>query len=202
MVKQTAIGVVLVAGATIAKVSFLAGAAQHDMPNVALPSQQTEYFPPGPVNARGLAPGMKSKLIGGNSEKTYAVIFGKGDEVASGLTEFAEKNGLKACHLSAIGAFRSAVLGYFDAEKRAYKKIVIGQQVEVLSFIGDIALDHGKPSLHAHVVVGFPDGTTRGGHLLEARVWPTLEVFAVDSSHRLIKRYDPETGLDLIDPSL
>jgi predicted DNA-binding protein with PD1-like motif len=201
MVKQTAIGVILVADHNRESV-FMAGATEQDTPKVALPSQQTEYVTPGPVTARGLAPGMTSKLIRDNSERTYAVIFGKGDEVASGLTEFAENNGLKACHLTAIGAFRSAVLGYFDLEKRAYRKIVIDQQVEVLSFIGEIALDHDKPSLHAHVVLGFPDGTTRGGHLLEARVWPTLEVFAVDSADRLIKRYDPESGLDLIDPSL
>jgi uncharacterized protein len=201
MIKQTEMGVVLGAGHNHESV-FMAGATKQDFPKVASPSQQAEYVPPGPVTARGLAPGMKSKLIQDNSERTYAVIFGKGDEVASGLTEFAEKNGLKACHLTATGAFRSVVLGYFDLEKRAYRKIVIDQQVEVVSFIGDIALDNGKPSLHAHVVVGFPDGTTRGGHLLEARVWPTLEVFAVDSPHRLMKTYDPESGLDLIDPTL
>jgi len=59
----------------------MARAAQQDIPKVALPSQQAEYVPPGPVTARGLS--MKSKLIGGNSERTYAVICDKGDEVAS-----------------------------------------------------------------------------------------------------------------------
>jgi predicted DNA-binding protein with PD1-like motif len=29
--------------------------------------------------------------------------------------------------------------------------------------------------LHVHAVLGLPDGTTRGGHLLEGQVFPTLE---------------------------
>ena len=164
------------------------------------PSGLGGYVKPGPVTERGLAPGAHVKQLGSPSG-TYAVIFGKGDEVASGLTEFAETHQIKAGHLTAIGAFSSAVLAYFDRGKKEYKKIVIDEQVEVLSFIGDFALDHGKPALHAHVVVGFPDGSTKGGHLLEARVWPTLEVFLTETPRPLLKQYDRESGLDLIDPS-
>jgi hypothetical protein len=41
------------------------------------------------------------------------------------------------------------------------------EQVEVLSLLGDIALKHGVPSLHAHIVVRRADRTAHGGHLLE-----------------------------------
>jgi predicted DNA-binding protein with PD1-like motif len=70
--------------------------------------------------------------------------------------------------MTAIGAFSGASLGYFDIEKKEYEKILVGEQVEVLSLIGDIALNGGEPELHAHVVRGRRDGTTKGGHLLEA----------------------------------
>lgn len=33
-----------------------------------------------------------------------------------------------------------------------------------------------KPSVYTDAVVGLCDGTTGGGHLLEADVWPTLEL--------------------------
>lgn len=158
-----------------------------------------EYVASHPVTARGLAPKMKYKDLG-QQAITYAVIFGSGDEVASGLTEFAEKNHIQSGHLTAIGALSGAVLAYFDRDRKKYKKITIDSQVEVLSFIGDFALDKGKPALHAHVVVGFPDGHTMGGHLLEAHVWPTLEVFLVASPTPLHKQFDPESHLDLIAP--
>ncbi len=167
--------------------------------DVQLDQARDQYVPSQPVTARGLAPKMKYKDLG-QQATTYAIVFGDGDEVASGLTEFAEKNHIQSGHLTAIGAFSGAVLAYFDRDRKEYKKITINNQVEVLSFIGDFALDKGKPVLHAHVVVGFPDGHTMGGHLLEAHVWPTLEVFLVTSPTPLQKQLDPGSHLHLIAP--
>ncbi|MGB6678197.1 MAG: DUF296 domain-containing protein, partial [Terriglobales bacterium] len=75
---------------------------------------------------------------------------------------------------------------------------VLDEQVELLSLIGDIALKDGEPQVHAHVVVGRCDGTAHGGHLLEARVRPTCELILTESPSRLQKKFDPETGIALI----
>lgn len=143
---------------------------------------------------------MKAQLLHDNQgEKTYAVIFATGDEVISGLTAFAKEKGLAGSHFTAIGAFQEATLGYFNLEKKDYEKIPVREQVEVLSLVGDIALtEKGEPKLHAHVVLGRSDGSTRGGHLVEARVRPTLEVMLVESPRHLRRKHDPETGLALI----
>ncbi len=135
-----------------------------------------------------------------HGEKTYALFFESGDEVVSGLNDFAGGNGIGAAQLSAIGAFSDVVLGYFDWETKEYTRIPVREQVEVLSLLGDVALDDGEPKVHAHVVVGRSDGTTLGGHLLEAHVRPTLEVILVESPGHLRKQIDRETGLALIRP--
>jgi hypothetical protein len=143
---------------------------------------------------------MKSRLIHEHvGERTYALIFETGDEAMAGLVAFAEENRLAAARFTAIGAFRDATLGYFDWQAKDYKKIPVPEQVEVLSLIGDVAVSEGKPKVHAHVVVGRSDGSTRGGHLLEAHVRPTLEVVLVESPAHFKKRHDPESGLALID---
>jgi len=144
---------------------------------------------------------MKSTLLDATGSKTWALILDKGDEAVAGLTAFAKAQKLGAAHFTAIGAFSDVTLGYFDRAARDYKKIPLREQVEVLSLIGDVALDTGEPKVHAHVVVGRADGEARGGHLLEAHVWPTLEVVLVESPRHLRKRHDPETGLALIDPT-
>jgi hypothetical protein len=142
---------------------------------------------------------MKSKLLDDNGEKTFALIFDTGDEVASGLLEFAKKNKVSAAHFTAIGAFRDVELGYFDWNAKDYKRNPLREQVEVLSLIGDVSLDEkGNPKVHAHVVVGRSDGTAHGGHLLEAHVRPTLEVILVESPKHLQRKYDPESRLGLI----
>jgi uncharacterized protein len=142
---------------------------------------------------------VKSKLIHEQAgEKTFAIVFDIGDEAMSGLADFARKNNLGAARITAIGAFQDVVLGYFDWEAKEYKKIPVREQVEVLSLIGDVALENGQPKVHAHVVVGRCDGSTRGGHLLEAHVRPTLEVIMTESPAHLRKQFDERSGLALI----
>ena len=142
---------------------------------------------------------MKSKVLNEGPERTIALIFDKGDEVIAGLQRFAAENNLNASRFSAIGALQGAVLGYFDWDRKDYDRIPVNEQVEVLSINGDIALDQGQPKVHAHAVLGRRDGSTVGGHLLQATVRPTLEVLLVESPGYLRKTCDPETGLALID---
>lgn len=142
---------------------------------------------------------MKSKLIHDHDgARTFALIFETGDEVMSNLVAFARGHGLNAASFQAIGAFQDVTLGYFDWEKKDYKKIPIHEQVEVLSLIGDVAEKDGEPKVHAHVVLGRSDATTLGGHLIEAHVRPTLEVILNESPAHLRKAHDDASGLALI----
>jgi len=143
---------------------------------------------------------MKAKQIGAaHGVRTFAVIFDTGDEVKAGLLAFVQEQRLAGSQITALGAFSDVVLGYFDWQKKDYKRIPVQEQVEVLALVGDVALkENGEPEVHAHVVVGRSDGTTLGGHLLEAHVRPTLEVMVVESPQHLQRRHDPESGLALI----
>ena len=139
---------------------------------------------------------MKFKTLDPGS---FVLIFDKGDEFIEVLTSFAREKELGGSHFTAIGAFRDVMLGYFDRKMRGYKQIPIVEQVEVLSLVGDIVLKDNSPQIHAHVVLGKADGTAHGGHVLEAHVWPTLEVVLTESPKHLHRKIDPETGLALID---
>jgi uncharacterized protein len=157
------------------------------------------YTRPGPVTERGRALGLQSRLISENpgGEKTYAVVFAKGDEVLSGLTEFVARENLTTGYFTAIGALQSARFGWFDRVQKAYRHIPIKEQVELISLIGNVAMVNGIPQIHAHGAVGFRDGQMRGGHLLEAIAWPTLELFFTACPTTLIKEHDDETDLSL-----
>ena len=121
-------------------------------------------------------PRMKSKLIyDENGLKTWVLVFDKNDEVKKSLLRLASENRLRGAQIIAIGAFSEVTLGFFDREKNSYQEIPIKEQVEVLSFVGNIAEADGNPKLHAHVVIGKRDGTAHGGHFLNGRVWPTLK---------------------------
>jgi predicted DNA-binding protein with PD1-like motif len=141
---------------------------------------------------------MRSKLLDATGQKTFALVLDKGDEVVAELTAFAKAESVTAAHFTAIGAFSAVTLGYFERASKEYLKIPVREQVEVLSLIGDIAIAAKGPQVHAHVVIGGRDGSARGGHLLDARVWPTLEVILVESPRHLHRRHDADSGLALI----
>jgi uncharacterized protein len=145
---------------------------------------------------------MHSKLIHeAGGQRTFVVVLETGEEVMTELRDFAEREQLKAAQLTAIGAFSDTVLGYFDWEQKAYRRNPVNEQVEVAAFLGDIALTKDdERSLHVHLVLGRRDGTALAGHLIEAHVRPTLEVVLTEHPAHLRKRYDPESGLALIDP--
>lgn len=153
--------------------------------------------------AKGIAPLMKFKILNQSAqETTYAVIFGSGDEILGGLTQFAEENHISAARITGIGSIHNGTLAWLNPDTKKFRMIHIDQQAEVLSLLGDIAMYQGKPVVHIHLVVGFGDGTAHGGHLLEAHVWPTLEVIVTSYPRPLYKKFDPEKGIAVIDPSI
>ncbi len=122
-----------------------------------------------------------------------------GDEVSECLSQLAEEESLSGAQITAIGAFRDAILAFFDWETKAYEEIPVSEQVEVLSLNGDIALDeYGRPKLHLHTVLGRRDGSTIGGHLMGGHVRPTLEVMITETPAFLRRVHDPHSGLALI----
>jgi uncharacterized protein len=142
---------------------------------------------------------MKSKVVEDADVVTYVVVCDPGDEAVAALTRFARAEDLEAAQITAVGAFEHATVGWFDRTARDYRRIRVAEQCELLSLIGDIAAGEDGPVLHMHVVLGLSDGTTRGGHLLEARVFPTLEAVVTENPARLRKVMRPDIGIPLID---
>ena len=162
-----------------------------------------DYVPATKPVFRGRSPGVKVKLLSDSvgSTKTYMLVFAPGDEILSGLYEFAEKYKVKSAHFTAIGDTYSAKIGWFDRAKKMFRVNVINQQSEITSMIGDIAIYNGKPVVHAHINLAAEDGTVRGGHLLEAFVAPTLEIILTVEPATLYKKFNADFGGALIDPT-
>jgi predicted DNA-binding protein with PD1-like motif len=167
-----------------------------------LAQKRSAYLPVANAPKPGRAPGLKVQLLtrDGEEPREYALVFGKGDELASGLVQFAQDYQVTSAHFTGVGALHDVTVGWMDRDKKAYKAIPILSQVEVLTLAGDIAQYDGKPAVHTHLVVGTSDGSAKGGHLLEAHVFPTLEVMVTVDPAAMKKTFDPETGLALIDP--
>jgi uncharacterized protein len=142
---------------------------------------------------------MKAKVVEDADVVTYVVVCDPGDEAVSVLTQFARSERLEAAQITAVGAFEHATVGWFDPAAKDYRRNSVNEQCELLSLLGDVAVGEDGPVLHMHVVLGLSDGTTRGGHLLEARVFPTLEAVVTETPAHLRKVLRPDMGIALID---
>jgi predicted DNA-binding protein with PD1-like motif len=144
---------------------------------------------------------MKEMLLheDGAHRRTFAFVLEPEEDPVAVIARRAQALSLASCQVTAVGGFSRVTLGYFDRALKQYQPIPIEEQVEVLSLLGDIAHEGDKRVLHVHCVVGLRDGTTRGGHLLGATVWPTLEVIVTEWPTYLQKRMNPTAGLALID---
>lgn len=142
---------------------------------------------------------MRSRLLHDeHGRRAFFLVLETGDDAIETLLAWAAEHRVRAARIDAIGAFASVTLGYFDVETREYARIDIDEQVEVLSLAGNIALVDDKPKAHAHVVIGKRNGGAHGGHLLAARVRPTLEMSVTELGQPLHRTTDAATGLPLL----
>ena len=136
------------------------------------------YVPRGTRPGKGLAPGMKVTDLG-KGARTFRVNFAKGDEIMSGMTEFAETYRIKNGHFTGLGAINKALFGWSDVERGlGQKKIELNEEAEIIAFLGSISTDsQGRSNVHAHGAVALSDGSVKGGHWWEAHISNIAEVF-------------------------
>jgi len=159
-----------------------------------------EYVSPTGAAKTGRSPGVKVKLLSQNGPvKTYVLVFAKNDEVISGLTEFAQKYKITAAHFKGLGDAMHAKVGWYEQSNKMFKIIPINEPAEITSLIGNITINNGKPVVHAHINLADSAGIVHGGHLLEAFIFPTLEVFVTVEPTTMYKKMYEEAGAFVID---
>ncbi|HYS54169.1 MAG TPA: PPC domain-containing DNA-binding protein [Thermoanaerobaculia bacterium] len=140
---------------------------------------------------------MKSQAF--PSHRDHLLVLNPDDEFFASLTDFAKRNRIEGGSFSAIGAFQSATVAYWNRETKQYENIEVAEQVEVVALNGSIARSGDGVKIHSHAVLGLRNGSTVGGHLVRGVVYPTVEIFVVDYGTRLTRRIDDKTGLFLLD---
>ena len=157
--------------------------AQQATPPAAAPQTATPegYMPRGFRPAPGLAPGMKVTDLG-KGGRTYRINLTKGDEIMSGLVEFAQKYKIRNGHFVAVGALDKGMFGWTDVERgMGQKKIELNQEAEIVSLIGSISVNNqGQSNVHAHGAVALSDGSVKAGHWWEAHVSIIAEIFVTE----------------------
>jgi uncharacterized protein len=139
-------------------------------------------LPEGYMRAEPVKPGLAPRMQideRGTTAHVFDVYLSAGDEIVSGLTDLAIEQRITSGYVVGLGGLATATLAWGDPAVGAFKRIPIDDKCELVSLTGHISMRDGVPSVHLHAVVGFADGSTKAGHVMEARVAPLAEISVV-----------------------
>lgn len=122
----------------------------------------------------------------------------KDEEITSSIFNYCKKNNIKSAWISGIGAVSSAVLAFYDLEKKEYKKKELSGKFEIAGLSGNIGTLNGEPVLHLHIIFSDENMVTLGGHLEKATVSVTCEICIIKIDNQIERELDRNIGLNLI----
>jgi uncharacterized protein len=162
---------------------------------------------------------MRHKLLEHNDgRRKFVLVLDAGEEAVASIKAFAKQQDLEGSTVAGIGAFESCSFGHFNPATKEFTRNDLTVQAEVLALNGNIAGELGQndghedddgdgddeddgPHLHLHCVVGLNDASTRGGHLIQGIVRPTMELIIEESPVHLNRGLDLASGLVLLQPN-
>ncbi|MBI2049508.1 DUF296 domain-containing protein [Candidatus Roizmanbacteria bacterium] len=133
------------------------------------------------------------------SKNKYVIRLVKEEKIQNSIVKFCKIKKIKNATLLAIGSVTNPTLSYYNLNTRKYtEKKMIGD-FELISFIGSIVSFENKPLVHAHISISNEHMQTFAGHLVEANVGATVEVILTKLESSIVKKYNEEIGLNLLD---
>jgi uncharacterized protein len=156
---------------------------------------------------------MRHKLLEhDDGRRKFVLVLDAGEEAV------AKQQELQGSTVAGIGAFETCSFGHFNPATKEFTRNDLTVQAEVLALNGNIAGELGQhdghedddgdgdsedngPHLHLHCVVGLNDASTRGGHLIQGIVRPTMELVIEESPVHLNRGLDSASGLVLLQPN-
>jgi predicted DNA-binding protein with PD1-like motif len=133
-----------------------------------------------------------------NTGKIFLERLKYNDDLFLSIKDTFKRSNIKMGFFMAIGATRTANIGFYDQKEKVYKKQFIDEPAEIISCIGNVSEVDGDISIHGHINLGLKDGTTKGGHLLEGTSIFACEIIGIALEGEQLKRiHDDITGLKL-----
>lgn len=131
-------------------------------------------------------------------DNTYVVRLNKGAEIISAIKDFCTSNNVKVGTIQGFGAINSVTFGFFNPETKQYNEKVFEGPREITSLIGNISTKNGETYLHLHMTASGEDYNTIGGHLINATISLTGEIFITPINGTVEREFCKKTGLNLL----
>ena len=124
----------------------------------------------------------------------YILVLQKGEKLVDTLSGVCADKNIKAGYLSGLGAVTEAELGFYDLDAKKYHWKMFNGLFEITNLNGTVSYT----TLHIHITLAGKDYQAIGGHLKEATVGGTCEVYIQVFEDSFVRKFDSTTGLNLL----
>ena len=121
----------------------------------------------------------------------------RGEEITEQVKAIALKENIKLAEINALGAVDDFTVGVFDVNEKKFHGNHFSGAYEIVSLHGSINTMNGEYYSHLHMSAADETGHTVGGHLNNARISATCEMFIQIIDGTVDRYHDEETGLNL-----
>lgn len=135
---------------------------------------------------------MQSKKI---SPNIILIRLARGEYINQSLALFCQQNHIEGGFFYGLGASDETELALYDVAKKKYFSKKFENAFEISNLTGTIAVEK-ELIIHTHATVADEKFTTYAGHLVDARISGTCEIY-LTVLPKLTKEYDAETGLKI-----
>jgi uncharacterized protein len=131
-------------------------------------------------------------------QEPFMVRLPMGEDLLDAIKKAFQERSIRKASFNVIGAVTQCVLAYYDGQAREYKDRKFGDQMEIVSCMGNVSEKDGEIFLPAHMLISGHDYQCYGGHLMPGSPIFAAELFAVPVSGEVpVREFDEPTGLFL-----
>lgn len=132
-------------------------------------------------------------------DNVYVIRLDVGDEIMASLTELCNKENIRSATVQGLGAVNDVTVGYYSLEEGRYFPKTFNQQFEMIALNGNITRKDDIPYLHLHIALSDENYSFFGGHLNNAVISVTAEIYVTVLNGEVNRRVNPKTNLNIFD---
>lgn len=127
----------------------------------------------------------------------YVIRLDANDKIVESLQRVANNENITLATIEGIGSVKSFTVGFFNPDTKMYQEQRFEGFYEIASLLGNITTKDNKPIIHLHAMFGDDKYKIIGGHLKEATISLTGEIF-VKSINGKVDKALSDSGINII----